>query len=126
MGEHEPKTYRIARFDRLEVLNEPTEVPGDFDLKAYFGNAWAVFRGAKTFNVRIKFLPAAARQVASMCNERPGCVWLLLLYEGIINSTPLWMTIYSKPIAVRPFRPKRRWARFISGSSSVMSSSSNC
>jgi len=58
-----PRTYRIARFDRLEVLNEAAVVPGNFDLKAYFGNAWAVYRGSETFDIRIKFLPEAARIV---------------------------------------------------------------
>lgn len=59
----EPRTYRIARFNRLEVLNEAAVVPGNFDLKAYFGNAWAVFRGAESYDVRIRFLPEAARIV---------------------------------------------------------------
>lgn len=63
VGDEKPKTYRVARFDRLELLDEPAAIPGNFDLKAYFGNAWAVFRGAESFDVRIKFLPAAARIV---------------------------------------------------------------
>lgn len=62
-AEEKPKTYRIARFDRLELLDEPAIVPSNFDLKAYFGNAWAVYSGSETFNVRIKFLPDAARIV---------------------------------------------------------------
>ena len=52
-----PKTYRIARFDQLQVLEEPVIVPSNFDLKEYFGNAWAVYRGSETFDVRIRFLP---------------------------------------------------------------------
>jgi len=63
LDEDMPKTYRIARFDRLEVLDEPVHVPSDFDLKAYFGNAWAIFRGSESFDVRIRFLPEAARIV---------------------------------------------------------------
>ena len=38
-------------------------IRADFDLKAYFGNAWAVYRGAESFDVRIRFLPEAARIV---------------------------------------------------------------
>lgn len=64
VNESEPRTYRVARFDRLDVLDEAAVVPGDFDLKAYFGNAWAVYRGAESFDVRIRFLPEAARIVA--------------------------------------------------------------
>jgi predicted DNA-binding transcriptional regulator YafY len=66
VGDDEPKTYRIARFDRLDMLNEAAEIPDDFDLKAYFGNAWAVFCGAESFNVQIRFLPEAARIVTEM------------------------------------------------------------
>jgi predicted DNA-binding transcriptional regulator YafY len=58
-----PRTYRVARFDRLEALNEAAVVPDNFDLKAYFGNAWAVFRGAESFDVQIRFQPDAARIV---------------------------------------------------------------
>lgn len=58
-----PKTYRIARFDRLELLDEAAAVPDNFDLAAYLGNAWAVYRGSEAFDVRIRFLPEAARLV---------------------------------------------------------------
>lgn len=63
VGDEKPKTYRIARFSRLDLLNETATVPDDFDLKAYFGNAWAVYRGAESFDVRIRFLPDAAKIV---------------------------------------------------------------
>lgn len=63
VNDREPRTYRVARFDRLELLNEAAVVPDNFDLKAYFGNAWAVFRGSRSFDVQIRFLPAAARVV---------------------------------------------------------------
>jgi predicted DNA-binding transcriptional regulator YafY len=60
VDEGTPRTYRVARFDRLEVLDEAAIIPSSFDLKAYFGNAWAVYRGAESYNVRIRFLPDAA------------------------------------------------------------------
>jgi predicted DNA-binding transcriptional regulator YafY len=63
VSDDKPRTYRIARFSRLDLLNEAAAVPDDFDLNAYFGNAWAVFRGAESFDVRIRFLPDAARIV---------------------------------------------------------------
>jgi predicted DNA-binding transcriptional regulator YafY len=59
----EPKTYRVARFSRLEVLKEAASAPPDFDVRTYFGNAWAVFRGAKSFDVKVRFTPDAARLV---------------------------------------------------------------
>lgn len=59
----EPKTYRVARFGKVEVLSEAATVPEVFDVRAYFGNAWAVFRGSQTFDIRIRFVPEAARLV---------------------------------------------------------------
>jgi len=40
-GAEEPRTYRITRFKRLGMLNQPADVPDNFALKRYFGNAWA-------------------------------------------------------------------------------------
>jgi len=59
----EPRTYRVARFKTLRMLDQPADVPEDFNLKEYFGNAWAVFRGEKTFDVEIWFTPEAAKIV---------------------------------------------------------------
>jgi predicted DNA-binding transcriptional regulator YafY len=36
------------------------EVPADFSLDEYFGNAWSVYKGDKTYNVEIEFTPDAA------------------------------------------------------------------
>ena len=59
----EPKTYRIPRFRTLQMLDEDALVPEDFDLKAYFGNAWGVLRGGELHDVAIRFAPEAATQV---------------------------------------------------------------
>lgn len=50
-----PKTYRVARFKTLQATNDPAQTPDDFDMRAYFGNAWAVYRGEKTYDVEIAF-----------------------------------------------------------------------
>jgi predicted DNA-binding transcriptional regulator YafY len=53
-------TYRMARFRSLFKLQERTEVPQEFDLRAYFGNAWAVYRGKPTYEVELRFAAEAA------------------------------------------------------------------
>ena len=63
VDEKEPRTYRVARFKTLRMLDQPADRPDDFDLRAYFGNALAVLRGARTYGVELKFLPAAAKVV---------------------------------------------------------------
>jgi hypothetical protein len=34
--------------------------PGEFDLRAYFGNAWSVYRGDPSYEVELRFSPGAA------------------------------------------------------------------
>ena len=43
------------RFKSLRMLDTAAEVPEDFDLSSYFGNAWGVFRGEKTFDIEVQF-----------------------------------------------------------------------
>lgn len=59
-GESAPKTYRVMRFKSLRMLDNPATVPDAFDLKSYFGNAWAVYRGAESFDVEVQFTAEAA------------------------------------------------------------------
>ncbi|MCC9608619.1 WYL domain-containing protein [Blastopirellula sp. JC732] len=59
----ELRTYRVARFESVEVMDAAANIPTDFDLKAYFGNAWAVYRGSQAYKVAVRFLPEAARIV---------------------------------------------------------------
>jgi len=56
----EPRTYRVARFQTLRTLCSAAEVPDEFDIKAYFGNAWGVYRGPETHDVELLFTPDAA------------------------------------------------------------------
>ena len=54
----EPRTYRMARFRTLSVTDVDAAIPPDFDLKEYFGNAWAVYRGSSSHTVTLWFDPA--------------------------------------------------------------------
>jgi predicted DNA-binding transcriptional regulator YafY len=59
-GSDHPVTYRVQRFRSIRRLDLSSEVPADFDLGAYFGNAWAVYRGEKSYDVEVRFTPEAA------------------------------------------------------------------
>jgi len=63
VDESEPRTYRVARFKSLRMLEEKAEIPDDFDLRTYFGNAWSVYRGDQSYDVEIWFTPDAAKVV---------------------------------------------------------------
>lgn len=62
-NEATPRTYRIARFKTLRGLEEAADIPETFDLKAYFGNAWAVYRGDQSYDVELSFTSHAGRIV---------------------------------------------------------------
>jgi predicted DNA-binding transcriptional regulator YafY len=62
-GSLDPLTYRVARFRSLRKLDAIADVPDDFDLRAYFGDAWAVYRGSRSHNVELRFVPEAASLV---------------------------------------------------------------
>ena len=86
-----PRTYRVARFKTLRRLDQPADVPEDFNLKEYFGNAWAVFRGDKTYDVEIWFTPEAAKVVTETIwhhtqkakSEKDGSVSLTFRVDGL-------------------------------------------
>jgi predicted DNA-binding transcriptional regulator YafY len=61
--ESAPRTYRIVRFKTLRMLDDPATIPDDFSLKAYFGNAWSVYRGEQSYHVELLFSKEAAEIV---------------------------------------------------------------
>ena len=58
--EDHPKTYRATRFSSIRLLDVDAKVPDDFDVGAYFGNAWGVYRGDKSYEVELLFTKTAA------------------------------------------------------------------
>ncbi len=47
------------------MLNDSASIPDDFNLKAYFGNAWSLYRGDKSFQVELRF----DKEVADVVTE---------------------------------------------------------
>jgi predicted DNA-binding transcriptional regulator YafY len=58
-----PKTYRIARFQSLRMIDVAAQRPDKFSLDDYFGNAWCVYRGQESFHAAIEFTKEAAALV---------------------------------------------------------------
>lgn len=87
----DPRTYRAMRFKSLRMLDAPAEVPEDFDLPGYFGNAWGVFRGKEAFDVAVQFTKDAAAIVretkwhpTQKAKEHPdGTVTLSFRVDGL-------------------------------------------
>lgn len=90
-GSEYPRTYRIARFKTLRPLGSSSEVPDDFDLQAYFGDAWGVYRGDKTHDVEVRFSREAAELVAettwhstqTIKRHKDGSVTLGFVVDGL-------------------------------------------
>ena len=59
-----PRTYRATRFKSARVLAAAADIPDDFSLHDYFGNAWGVYRGPETHEVEIEFTKDGAPLVA--------------------------------------------------------------
>lgn len=62
-GSGHPVTYRVARFRSLRKLLLVSDVLEEFDLRAYFGDAWGVYRGERSYEVGLRFSPEAAAVV---------------------------------------------------------------
>jgi predicted DNA-binding transcriptional regulator YafY len=58
-----PKTFRVARFHSVRMIDAAAQVPAEFSLEDYFGNAWNVFRGETTYDIEIEFTKDAANLV---------------------------------------------------------------
>ncbi len=91
VDEADPRTYRVTRFKTLRMLDDPANVPQDFSLRNYFGNAWAVFRGDQTYDVEVNVTPAAAKvvtetvwhQTQTVTNQKDGSVTLRFQVDGL-------------------------------------------
>mgnify|MGYP000227026286 CR=1 FL=1 len=91
----EVRTYRVARFKTMQMLDRPADIPEDFNLKAYFGNAWAVFRGEKSYKVELLFSAEAALVVTETIwhhtqkvkNHKDGSVTLSFEVDGLEEIT---------------------------------------
>jgi len=62
-GGDQPRTYRIVRFHSMTATDLPAAIPDDFDLKFYFGNAWAVYRGNRSHDIELRFTADATASV---------------------------------------------------------------
>ncbi|MGO9468571.1 MAG: helix-turn-helix transcriptional regulator [Isosphaeraceae bacterium] len=109
-GSLHPVTYRVARFRSLKKLDAIAEVPQDFDLRAYFGDAWAVYRGSQSYEVEARFVPEAAPLVTETTwhhtqqvrRQKDGSVTLSFRVDGL-EEIARWLLGWSGLVeVVRP------------------------
>jgi predicted DNA-binding transcriptional regulator YafY len=96
--EDSPRTFRVARFKTLRMTDTNAQVPDDFNLKAYFGNAWAVYRGEQSYDVEILFSQEATATVMESVwhhtqkvrKNKDGSVTLTFQVDGL-NEIVRWI-----------------------------------
>jgi len=107
-GEDAPKTLRVARFKTLRSLDTPADIPDDFDLRGYFGNAWAVYRGSQSYDVDLRFFADAAKIVQETTwhhtqkvkRHKDGSVTLSFEVDGL-NEILHWILSWSGQVRVQ-------------------------
>jgi predicted DNA-binding transcriptional regulator YafY len=114
--ETNPRTYRILRFKKVRLIDEPTQIPEDFDLKAYFGNAWAVYRGDQSYDVELVFSTVAGDIVAETIwhptqqvrQHKDGKVTLTFRVDGL-DEIVRWVVGWAGRVkVVKPVELKNR------------------
>ena len=106
-----PQTYRAARFRSLRMLDESAANPDNFDLKDYFGDAWAVYRGEQAYDVELLFTSDAADIVTEtkwhhtqkVKRQKDGTAILTLRVDGL-NELVRWVLGWAGRVKV--FRPQ--------------------
>lgn len=108
--ESEPRTFRVVRFRTLQIADGPSQMPEDFDLKTYFGNAWAVYRNGQCHEVELRFEPPASKVVTETVwhhtqrvkRHRDGSVTLTFEVDGL-GEIANWILSWSGRVrVVRP------------------------
>jgi predicted DNA-binding transcriptional regulator YafY len=105
--ETKPRTYRVLRFKGLELVAETAQIPVDFDLETYFGNAWGVYRGDQSYDVELEFSPDAGEIVTETLwhrtqkvrRHKDGKVTLTFHVDGI-NEIVRWVVGWAGRVKV--------------------------
>jgi predicted DNA-binding transcriptional regulator YafY len=103
----QPQTYRVTRFQTLRPSDAPSVVPDDFDLKAYFGNAWGVYRGNESYHVQVRFCRDASDLVTETIwhstqtveRHEDGSVTLGFVVDGLTEIVH-WVLAWSGRVTV--------------------------
>ena len=86
-------------------MDTASEVPDDFDLKSYFGNAWGGYRGDRSYQFELRFTKVAAELVTetiwhgsqSVFRHDDGCV--TLSFTGL-NEILFWLLGWSGRVTI--------------------------
>ena len=118
-GETEAKTLRVARFKTLRMLDQPAQVPENFDLRQHFGNAWAVYRGETSYDIELRFTPEAAPIVTEtewhhtqqVKKHRDGSLTMTFTVDGLEEILRWILTWTGQVTIIQPDELKERFVK---------------
>ena len=117
-GETEAKTLRVARFKTLRMLDQPAQIPENFDLRQHFGNAWAVYRGKTSYDIELRFSAEVAPIVTEtewhhtqqMKKHRDGSLTMTFTVDGL-EEILRWILTWTGQVKI--FEPIELRERFV-------------
>jgi len=106
------RTFKLARIRQLKTLSQHFVDDGNFDLSEYLGRAWSMIPEGRIYNVKLRFLPKVAENVAEVrwhstqkvTRNGDGSVIVEFRVDGLGEIT-WWILGYGDQVQV--LRPKR-------------------
>ena len=106
------RTFKLNRIRELKTLSQNFVDDEDFDLSEYLGRAWSMIPEGRIYNVKLRFLPKVAENVAEVqwhstqkvTHNSDGSVTVEFRVDGLGEIT-WWILGYGDQVQV--LRPKR-------------------
>ena len=118
------RTFKLARIRQLKTLSQHFVDDGNFDLSEYLGRAWSMIPEGRIYNVKLRFLPKVAENVAEVrwhstqkvTHNGDGSVIVEFRVDGLGEIT-WWILGYGDQVQV--LRPKRLRQKIIETAKNV-------
>jgi predicted DNA-binding transcriptional regulator YafY len=106
------RTFKLARIRQLQTLSQHFVDDGNFDLSEYLGRAWSMIPEGRLYNVKLRFLPKVAENVAEVqwhstqkvTHNEDGSVTMEFRVDGLGEIT-WWILGYGDQVQV--LQPKK-------------------
>ncbi len=118
------RTFKLARIRQLKTLSQHFVDDGNFDLSEYLGRAWSMIPEGRIYNVKLRFLPKVAENVAEVrwhntqkvTRNGDGSVIVEFRVDGLGEIT-WWILGYGDQVQV--LHPKRLRQKIIETAKNV-------
>lgn len=101
------RSFKLNRIKELKILDKCFIEPDKFDVNEYLGRAWSMRREGRLYNVKLKFLPEVAHDVAEVqwhntqkvTFEEDGSAIVEFRVDGL-NEITWWILSYGDKVQV--------------------------